>query len=133
MKLQLTEHVEDLSAERLPGLFQSLQKPPVDIALAGFFGHQVPQMADLRLADPMNATEALFEAVRVSGQVVIHHQVSTLQVDALSSDVGRQEHLHLRGVPERLLYSQPLLAPDTAVNDHDRLGRPSRAVMRSST
>ena len=43
-----------------------------------------------------------------------------MQVDAFSRSVGRQEHLHLRVVSERLLHRQPLLAPDTAVNDDDR-------------
>ena len=61
-ELQFAEHVEDLAAERLPGLFQLLEKPPV----AGFVGDQVPQVADLRLADAVDAAEALFQAVRGS-------------------------------------------------------------------
>ena len=65
-ELQFAEHVEDLAAERLPGLFQLLEKPPVDVALAGFVGDQVPQVADLRLADAVDAAEALFQAVRGS-------------------------------------------------------------------
>ena len=42
LELQLPEHVENLAAERLPGLFQLVQQPPVDIALAGLVGDQIP-------------------------------------------------------------------------------------------
>ena len=89
-ELQLAEHVEDLAAERLPGLFQLLEQPPVDVALAGLVGDQVPQMADLGLADAVDAAEALLQAVRVPGQVVVDHQVGALQVDAFAGGVGGQ-------------------------------------------
>ena len=42
LELQLPEHVEHLAAERLPGLFQLLQQPPVDVAFAGLVGDQIP-------------------------------------------------------------------------------------------
>ena len=60
-ELQLPKHVEHLAAECLPRLLQLLQQSPVDVALAGLVGDQVPQMADLRLADPVDAAEALFQ------------------------------------------------------------------------
>ena len=60
-------------------------------------------MADLRLADAVDAAEAQFEAVRVPRQVVVHHEVRALQVDAFARGVGCQEDLHLRVMAERLL------------------------------
>ena len=78
-------------------------------------------MTDLGLADPVDASEALFQAVRIPGQVVVHHQVGALQIDALAGGVGRQQHLHLRVVPERLLHGQAFLPADAAVDDDDRL------------
>ena len=102
LELQLPEHVEHLAAERLPSLFQLLQQPPVDVAFAGLVRDQIPQMTDLGLADPVDAAEALFQAVRVPRQVVVDHQVGALQVDAFARGVGRQQHLHLRGRAGRL-------------------------------
>ena len=120
-ELQLPEHVEHLAAERLPGLLQLLQQPAVDVALAGLAGDQVPQVADLGLADPVDAAEALLQPVRVPGQVVVDHQVGALQVDALARRVGRQQHLRPRVVPEGFLRGQALLAAHAAVDDDDRI------------
>ncbi len=71
------------------------QKREVDITFAGLVGHQVPEVADLGLADAVNATEALLDAVRVPRQVVVDHQVRALQVDALPGGIGGEENLDL--------------------------------------
>ena len=118
LELELAEHVEHLAAERLARLLQLLQQLAVDIAFAGLLGHQVPQVADLGLADAVDAAEALLDAVGVPGQVVVHHQVGALEVDALARGVGGQQHLHLGVVLERLLRLHALLAAHAAV-DHD--------------
>ena len=118
LELELAEHVEDLAAERLARLLELLQQLAVDIALARLVGHQVPQVADLGLADAVDAAEPLLEAVGVPRQVVVDHQVRALEVDALAGGVGGEQHLHLGVVLERLLRLQPLLAPHAAV-DHD--------------
>ena len=118
LELELAEHVEDLAAERLARLLQLLQQRAVDVALAGLLGDQVPEVADLGLADAVDAAEALLEAVGVPRQVVVDHQVGALEVDALAGGVGGEQHLHLGVVLERLLRLQPLLAAHAAV-DHD--------------
>ena len=118
LELQLAEHVEDLAAEGLAGLLQLLQQPAVDVAFAGLLGHQVPQVAHLGLADAVDAAEALLDAVGVPRQVVVHHQVGTLEVDALARRVGGQQHLHLGIVAERLLRLHALFAAHAAM-DHD--------------
>ena len=73
---QLAEHVEDLAAERLARLLQLLEQAGVDLALAGVGGDQVPEVADLGLADAVDAAEALLDPVGVPGQVVVDHQVA---------------------------------------------------------
>ena len=117
LELELAEHVEDLAAERLARLLELLQQRAIDVALAGLLGDQVPEVADLGLADAVDAAEALLEAVGVPGQVVVDHQVGALEVDAFAGGVGGEQHLHLGVVPERLLRLQPLLAAHAAVDD----------------
>ena len=45
-------------------------------------------MADLRLADTMDAAKALFEAVWIPWQVIIDHKVRALKVDAFTGCIG---------------------------------------------
>ncbi len=77
-------------ARRTPGRpsasrssFELLEQAVVDLAFAGVLGDEVPEVADLGLADAVDPAEALFQAVRVPGQVVVDHQVGALEVDAL--------------------------------------------------
>ena len=103
-------------------LLELLEKRAVDVALARFLGDQVPEVADLGLSDAVDAAKALFQAVRVPGEVVVHHQVRSLKVDAFAGSVGGEEHLDLRIVEEALLRLAPLLAPHAAVDHGDGLG-----------
>ena len=107
LELELAEHVEDLAAERLARLFELLQQPAIDVAFAGLVRHQVPEVADLGLADAVDAAEALLEAVGVPRQVVVDHQVGALEVDALARGVGGEQHLHVGIVLERLPAPSP--------------------------
>jgi len=126
VELHVAEDVEDLAAERLARLIELLQEYPIDVPLARLLGDKVPQVADLGLADPVDAPEALFEAVGVPGQVVIDHQVGALQVDAFAGGIGGDEHLHLRVVPEAFLGVHPLLTPHPAVDADHRLPTPEQ-------
>ena len=103
LELELAEHVEDLAAQRLARLLELLQQLAVDVAFARLLGDQVPEVADLGLADAVDAAEPLLEAVRVPRQVVVDHQVGALEVDALARGVGGEQHLHVGIVLERLL------------------------------
>ena len=120
-ELKLAEHVEHLAAERLARLLQLLQQPAIDVAFAGLLRDQVPEVADFGLADAVDAPEALLQPVRVPRQVVIHHQVRALKVDAFASRVGRQQHLDFGIVPEGFLRLHPLLAAHAAMDDDDGL------------
>jgi hypothetical protein len=51
----------------------------IDFALAGFLGHDLPEMADLVLANTVDAPEALLEAIRIPRQVVIDHEIGVLE------------------------------------------------------
>ena len=92
----LAEHVEDLAAERLALLVDLLEQPLEHLALAGVVGDEVPQVADLGLADAVDAAEALLDAVRVPRQVVVDHQVRALEVEALAGGVGGDQDEHVR-------------------------------------
>ena len=117
----LTEHVEDLIAERLALLVQLLEEPLEDLALASVLGDEVPQVADLGLADAVNPAEPLLDAVRVPRQVVVDHEVSALKVDALAGGVGRDEDQDVLVLDERFLDLAPLLARHAAVDRDDRV------------
>ena len=84
-------------------------------------------MADLGLADAVDAAEALLDPVRVPGQVVVHHEVGALEVDALARGVGRDEDEDVRVLREGLLDACGAPRADTAVDRDDRLGRPRKA------
>ena len=89
-ELELAEDVKDLSAQRLARLLQFFQQLAVNVALAGFLGDEVPEMADFGLADAVDAAEALLDAVRIPRQVVVHHQMGALKVDAFAGGIGRE-------------------------------------------
>ena len=78
-------------------------------------------MADLVLADAVDAAEALLDAVGVPRQVVVDHQVGALEVEALAGGVGGDEHLDVRVLGERSWICAPLLAADAAVDRDDRV------------
>ena len=116
--MQFAEHVEDLPAQGEAGLFQLVEQRAVHVALAGVRRHQVPQVAHLRLADAVDAPEALFQAVGVPRQVVVHHQMGALQIDALASGIGGEQHAHLWVVQKYVLGAAAFLAAHAAVNRH---------------
>ena len=61
----LAKDVEYAAIEGFVDRFQLGEQAVIDLALAGFLGDEVPEMADLLLADAVDAPEALFEAVRI--------------------------------------------------------------------
>ena len=102
-------------------LVELFEQPVIDLAFARVLGDEVPQVADFGLADAVDAAEALFQAVRVPGQVVVDHQVGALQVDAFAGGVGGDEDFDFLVVLEGFLGLAPFFAADAAVNDDDGL------------
>lgn len=74
-------------------------------------------MADLCLANPVDATKALPQSIRVRGQIVVHHQVGALRINAFTCRIGRNEHLRFRILGEAFLILPALIAAHTAMND----------------
>jgi hypothetical protein len=87
-----------------------------DLALAGVAGDEVPQAAHLGLPDPVDPAEPLLDAVGVPRQVVVDHEVSGLQVEALPGGVGGDEHLAVGVVGELLGDPAPFAAVHAAVD-----------------
>jgi hypothetical protein len=114
----LAQDVEDAAAQRLALDFELLEQALEHVALAGLGRDHVPQVADLGLADAVDAAEALLQAVGVPRQVVVDHQVGVLQVHAFAGGVGGEQHAAVRVVAEQLLHLAALFALHAAV-DHD--------------
>ena len=79
-------------------------------------------MAGLRPVDPVDTPEALLQAVRIPGQVVVHHQVGALQIDALAGRVRCDRRLHPPVVQERLWGLTAFFPADTPMDDRDGVG-----------
>jgi len=118
----LAEDVEDATLERVALDPQLLQQPEVDVALARLPRHEVPEVADLVLADAVDPPEALLEAVGVPGQVVVDHQVGVLQVHALPGRVGGDQHAHPRVGAEERLDAAALVAVRGSLDRDDGVG-----------
>ena len=84
---QLAKDVVDAATQSFACCFQLLKQTGIDLALAGVSCDEIPKVADLRLADPVNSTEALFNLVRVLRQIVVDHKVSALKVDTFACGV----------------------------------------------
>ena len=127
---RFAEHVEDLAAVGLALLLDLVQQPGEDLAFAGVAGDEVPQPADLFLADAVDAAEALLDAVGVPRQVVVDHQVRGLQVQAFAGSVGGEQDLAVAVLGE-LLGDQAALSATYAAVDRLARRRACRAVSRS--
>jgi hypothetical protein len=123
-KLQFAEDVEHLAAKRLARFLQFFQEAAIYVALAGFSGDKVPQVADFRLADTVDAAKSLFEPVGIPGEVVVYHQVCPLEVDAFAGSIGGEKDLNFGVVKEAFLGLAPFLAAHPAM-DHDESLRPA--------
>ena len=124
----LAEDIEDLAVVGLGLLLDLQQELGEDHALAGVGGDEVPQVADLGLADPVDATEPLLDPVRVPRQVVVDHQVGALQVQALARSIGRDQHPGVDILREQLHDLPAFLAPHPAVDRDDRVGTAKQAA-----
>ena len=118
---EFAEHIEDLAMQCLTLLLQLVKEPLEHHALTRLLAHEVPQVTDLRLPDAMDASEALFEAVRVPRQVIVDHEMCTLEVDALAGRVGGDQDADFLILFEQFLDLAPIVAEHAAVDGDDRL------------
>ena len=66
--------------------------------------HEIEDQAVVALAVAVDAAHALFEPIRVPGNVVVEQDVAALQVDALAGRLGGDQHLD--GAVAELLFSE---------------------------
>ena len=115
----LAQDVEDAAAEGFALHLKLVEEALKDFTLTRVARDQIPEPTDLHLADAVNAPKALLDAVRVPGQVVVHHQVGHLKVHAFACGIRRDEDHDVRVLAKLLLCSEPVLAPRPAVDlDH---------------
>ena len=76
-------------------------------------------MADLGLADAMDAAKTLFESIGVPWQVVVHHQIGILQVDTFTCRIGGDQDQYIRVVAELLLDLAASIPVGTTMNFND--------------
>ena len=110
----ITEHIENLAAqcgEPVRAFLAACGKRRLRGVVATRFHRW-----QTRLADPVDASEALFQTVGVPRQIVIDHQVRALRLMP-SPRRRRKQYLHLGVVFEGFLYPQTLFATDAAVDD----------------
>ena len=79
-------------------------------------------MADLGLADAMNAPEPLLQPIRVPWQVVVHHQIRALEIYALTRSIRSNQHANVWVGPKQRLKSAAFVAMRSAMDSDDRLG-----------
>src|SRR5690606_20990337 len=107
-------------AVRLPLLLDLEQQAHKHGSLASVLGDEVPEPADLGLPDAVDTAEALLDAVRVPGKVVIDDQVGGLEIEALAGGVGSEEDPALGVLRELLSERATLGATNATVDREDR-------------
>ena len=117
----VAKHIKDLAIEGFALLLELFEETLEDETLARFVGNQVPKVADLGLPDAMDASKALFEAVGVPGEVVVDHQVGTLEVDAFAGGIGSDEDADFFVLLEEFFHFAAVLTQHPAMNCHDCL------------
>src|SRR6266568_5369848 len=85
-------------------------------------------MAYFRLADTVDTPETLFKTVGVPGQIIIDHQMCALQVDALASGIGCNQHLHTYILCKCFLRFSALFAPHPSMDSHYSLFAPQHSA-----
>jgi len=110
------KNVEHPAFQRLAFDAEFFEQAKINVAFAGFLGDEIPQMANLLLADTVDAPEPLFKAVGIPRQIVVHHQICTLQIDAFTGGVGGNQHADFGVGTEKRLRFQAFVAMRAAVN-----------------
>ncbi len=118
IKSHLAENIKHFAAESLTFFFQLLEQTLEHKSLPRFRSYQIPQVANLRLADTMDASKTLLQAVRVPRQVIVYHQMRSLQVDPFTGGIRRDQDANANVLLEKLLRLPTLITEHPAVNSH---------------
>ena len=96
-------HVEHrVVIQGVADLLKLVQEAPEHSSLNGVGRHEIEDQAIMPLAVAMDAAHALFEPVRIPGNVVVEENVTTLKVDAFARGLGG--HQNLNGAFAELLF-----------------------------
>src|SRR6056297_1391425 len=74
-------------------------------------------MAYFRLANPVDASKALFNLVRVPWQIIVHHQMSALKVNAFAGGIVGNQDKQVPVLHEPFDDLAPFLSGHPTVND----------------
>jgi len=127
VELELTKNVENLSSESGARFFEFFEEASINISFSCLVRNEIPKVADLCLTDAVDTAKALLKAIRIPRQIIVHHEVGPLKVDALAGGIGGEQDLNFRVVEETVLGLSPVLAANSAM-DHDDGSRPSKEV-----
>ena len=119
---QFAEHVIDTAAQRLARSLQLFEQPRVNLAFAGIRRDEIPEVANLGLADAVDAAEPLLDLVRVPRQIVVDHEVAALKVHTLAGRVVGDQDQHVLVLHEALDDLAPLFTRNAAVDHLHGLG-----------
>ena len=115
--------LEHVSSERnrigFPRRSGLLEEARIYLALTGICGDKVPEMANLGLADPVDAAEPLLDFVRVPRQVGVDHQVATLKFHAFTRDIIRDPYQYFPILHKAFDALASLLPRDASMDDFD--------------
>ena len=117
----LAKNVEDTAIEGLALNTKFFKKPKIYIAFPRFLGDKIPQMADFLLTDAVDAAKALFQAVRIPRQVVVHHQVGVLKIHAFTGGIGCDQNSYFGVGTKDRLNAAALITVGPAVDGDDRV------------
>ena len=116
-----TKNVKYLALECFTDHLKLFKQAEIDITFTSLLGDKVPEMTDLLLANTMNTPEALFEAVGVPGQVVVHHQIGILKVDAFTSRIGCNKDTDIGVRAKEFLCFPAVVTVNGTMNDNDSI------------
>ena len=116
----LAKDIKDSTAQGFALLRELLQKAMEDVSLARFNRDKIPQMTALGLADAVDSTEALLDAIGVPREVVIHHEMrATLKIDAFAGGIGGDQNQDFGVLLEGFLYLTPAFAGRLTMDGDD--------------
>ena len=95
VKCHLAQNIEYLTAKRISFFFQLFKQSLIYCAFSCFLGNQIPEITNLRLSNSMDTAKTLLKPIRVPWQIIIDHQMRTLQVDAFACRIGRNQDAYI--------------------------------------
>ena len=118
----LAQNIEDLSAKGVALFTEFSEQALINRAFACFGGDKIPKVTHLSLANAVNSPESLLNAIRIPRQIIVHHQVCALKIDAFASRIGGQQNLRVFVLSKKFLRFGAFLATQAAVNQDDGFG-----------